>query len=77
MKLLMALLDQEALAPPCPNQADLLSEDQPLLGGDEANGLLALFRFVENAHSSGTNVGVCQSQPRQSSTSKRDVTNPR
>lgn len=47
MKVLMALLDEEALAPPCPNKADLLSEDQPVLSGDEANSTLALFRFLK------------------------------
>ena len=47
VKVLMALLDEEALAPPCLNKADLLSEDQPVLGGDEANGVLALFRLLK------------------------------
>lgn len=40
----MALLDEEALAPPCRNKADLLSEDQPVLGGAEGTCVLALFR---------------------------------
>lgn len=43
----MALLDEEALAPPCANKADLLSEDQPILSGDEANGILVLFRLFK------------------------------
>ncbi|KAM8910344.1 PCNA-interacting partner isoform 2-T3 [Spinachia spinachia] len=48
VKVLMALLDEEALAPPCLNQADLLSEDQPVLGGGEGTCcLLALFRSPE------------------------------
>lgn len=46
MKVLMALLDGEALAPPCPNKAELLSEDQPVLNGAEGTCILALFRFV-------------------------------
>lgn len=46
MKVLMALLDEEALQPPCPNKADLLSEDQAVLSGDEANGILLLFRLL-------------------------------
>ena len=44
VKVLMALLDEEALAPPCPNKADLLSEDQPVLCGAEGNCVLMLFR---------------------------------
>lgn len=47
MKVLVALLDEEALAPPCANKADLLSEDQPVLSGDEANGILTLFRLLK------------------------------
>lgn len=47
MKVLMALLDEEALVPPCLNKADLLSEDQPVLSGDEANSILALFRLLK------------------------------
>uniref|UniRef100_H3D549 PCNA-interacting partner n=1 Tax=Tetraodon nigroviridis TaxID=99883 RepID=H3D549_TETNG len=47
VKVLMALLDEEALAPPCLNKADLLSEDQPVLSGDEANSILELFRSPE------------------------------
>ncbi|CAL8322972.1 unnamed protein product [Lota lota] len=45
VKVLMLLLDQEALAPPCQNKADLLSEG-PLstLGGDEGAAMLTLFR---------------------------------
>lgn len=45
MKVLMALLDEEALSPPCLNKADLLSEDQPVVSGGEANSFLALFRL--------------------------------
>ncbi|XP_076015806.1 PCNA-interacting partner isoform X2 [Genypterus blacodes] len=47
VKVLMALLDEEALAPPCRNKADLLSEDQPVLSGDEGTCVLALFRSPE------------------------------
>lgn len=46
MKVLMALLDEEALTPPCPNKADLLSEDQPALSGAEGTCVLTLFRLV-------------------------------
>ncbi|TNM91573.1 hypothetical protein fugu_019953 [Takifugu bimaculatus] len=47
VKVLMALLDEEALSPPCLNKADLLSEDQPIVSGGEANSFLALFRSPE------------------------------
>ncbi|XP_047431743.1 PCNA-interacting partner [Mugil cephalus] len=47
VKVLMALLDEEALTPPCPNKADLLSEDQPVLNGDEGTSVLTLFRSPE------------------------------
>lgn len=47
VKVLMALLDEEALSPPCLNKADLLSEDQPAVSGGEANSFLALFRLVK------------------------------
>ncbi|KAM4569210.1 PCNA-interacting partner [Odontesthes bonariensis] len=47
LKVLMALLDEEALTPPCPNKADLLSEDQPVLGGAEGTCVLMLFRSPE------------------------------
>lgn len=56
MKVLMALLDEDALAPPCLNKADLLSEDQPVLGGGEANGMLALFRLFETVRPFGANL---------------------
>lgn len=56
MKVLMALLDEDALAPPCLNEADLLSEDQPVLGGGEANGMLALFRLFETVRPFGANL---------------------
>lgn len=46
MKVLMALLDEEALTPPCENKADLLSEDQPALGGAEGTCVLTLFRLA-------------------------------
>uniref|UniRef100_A0A673BP00 PCNA-interacting partner n=1 Tax=Sphaeramia orbicularis TaxID=375764 RepID=A0A673BP00_9TELE len=46
VKVLMALLDEEALTPPCRNKADLLSEDQPVLSGAEGTCLLTLFRLV-------------------------------
>ncbi|XP_054656785.1 PCNA-interacting partner [Dunckerocampus dactyliophorus] len=47
VKLLMALLDEEALAPPCANKAELLSEDQPVLNGSEGTCVLTLFRSPE------------------------------
>lgn len=47
VKVLLALLDEEALTPPCPNKADLLSEDQPVLSGAEGTSVLMLFRSPE------------------------------
>lgn len=47
VKLIMALLDEEALNPPPQNKADLLSEDQPILNGEESNCVLTLFRSPE------------------------------
>ncbi|KAI1888128.1 hypothetical protein AGOR_G00181850 [Albula goreensis] len=47
VKLLMALLDEEALAPPCRNKAALLSEDLDALGGAGGTTLLTLFRSPE------------------------------
>ncbi|XP_040886193.1 PCNA-interacting partner [Toxotes jaculatrix] len=47
VKVLMALLDEEALAPPCQNKADLLSEEQPVLSGAEGTCVLTLFRSPE------------------------------
>uniref|UniRef100_A0A3Q3AL55 PCNA-interacting partner n=1 Tax=Kryptolebias marmoratus TaxID=37003 RepID=A0A3Q3AL55_KRYMA len=47
VKVLTALLDEEALAPPCANKADLLSEDQPVLSGAEGTCILMLFRSPE------------------------------
>uniref|UniRef100_A0A3Q4AWC2 PCNA-interacting partner n=1 Tax=Mola mola TaxID=94237 RepID=A0A3Q4AWC2_MOLML len=44
VKVLMALLDEEALTPLCQNKADLLSEDQPTLSGGEGTCVLMLFR---------------------------------
>uniref|UniRef100_A0A3P9J2A1 PCNA-interacting partner n=1 Tax=Oryzias latipes TaxID=8090 RepID=A0A3P9J2A1_ORYLA len=44
VKVLMALLDEEALTPPCRNKADLLCEDQPVLSGSEGTCILLLFR---------------------------------
>ncbi|KAK0139413.1 PCNA-interacting partner [Merluccius polli] len=50
VKVLMALLDQEALAAPCRNKADLLSEDPwTSLAGDEGTSMLTLFRSPEAA----------------------------
>uniref|UniRef100_A0A3B4H7E3 PCNA-interacting partner n=1 Tax=Pundamilia nyererei TaxID=303518 RepID=A0A3B4H7E3_9CICH len=43
VKVLMALLDEEALTPPCQSKADLLSEDQPVLCGAEGTCVLTLF----------------------------------
>ena len=50
LKVLMALLDEEALTPPCPNKADLLSEDQPILDGAEGTCVLMLFRLATVGH---------------------------
>ncbi|XP_069556531.1 PCNA-interacting partner [Brachyistius frenatus] len=47
VKVLVALLDEEALSPPGPNKADLLSEDQPVLSGAEGACVLTLFRSPE------------------------------
>uniref|UniRef100_UPI0037E7F571 PCNA-interacting partner n=1 Tax=Semicossyphus pulcher TaxID=241346 RepID=UPI0037E7F571 len=47
VKVLTALLDEEALSPPCQNKADLLSEDQPVLNGAEGTCILVLFRSPE------------------------------
>ncbi|XP_028255211.1 PCNA-interacting partner [Parambassis ranga] len=47
VKVLMALLDEEALTPPCVNKAELLSEDQPVLSGAEGTCVLMLFRSPE------------------------------
>ncbi|TMS02995.1 PCNA-interacting partner [Larimichthys crocea] len=47
VKVLMALLDEEASAPLCQNKADLLSEDQPVLSGAEGTSVLMLFRSPE------------------------------
>ncbi|XP_026217240.1 PCNA-interacting partner [Anabas testudineus] len=47
VKVLMAMLDEEALAPPWQNKADLLSEDQPVLNGAEGTCILTLFRSPE------------------------------
>ena len=45
VKVLTALLDREALAPPCRNKAELLDEAPPAaLGGDEGAAVLTLFR---------------------------------
>ncbi|RVE56566.1 hypothetical protein OJAV_G00222380 [Oryzias javanicus] len=47
VKVLLALLDEEALAAPCRNKADLLCEDQPVLSGSEGTCTLLLFRSPE------------------------------
>ncbi|KAK2859167.1 hypothetical protein Q5P01_003787 [Channa striata] len=47
VKVLMAMLDEEALTPPCQNKADLLSEDQPVISGAEGTCVLTLFRSPE------------------------------
>ncbi|XP_066524056.1 PCNA-interacting partner isoform X2 [Hoplias malabaricus] len=44
VKLLMALLDEEALVPPCRNKAELLTEDQAILNGTEGVCLLSLYK---------------------------------
>ncbi|XP_063073883.1 PCNA-interacting partner [Engraulis encrasicolus] len=47
VKLLLELLDQEALAPPCRNKAELLTEDQAALNGEEGHALVMLYRSPE------------------------------
>ncbi|XP_076861502.1 PCNA-interacting partner isoform X2 [Brachyhypopomus gauderio] len=47
VKVLMALLDEEATAPPCRNSAELLSADQAILDSTEGGCLLTLFRSPE------------------------------
>ncbi|XP_036976991.1 PCNA-interacting partner [Acanthopagrus latus] len=47
VKVLMALLDEEASTPLCRNKAELLSEDQPGLDGAEGICILTLFRSPE------------------------------
>ncbi|XP_026182231.1 PCNA-interacting partner isoform X2 [Mastacembelus armatus] len=49
VKVLMSMLDEEALTPPCQNKAVLLSEDQPVLSGAERTCILTLFRSPEIA----------------------------
>lgn len=44
VKVLIALLDEDALAPPCRNKAVLLSADQAVLSGEEGTCMLTLFR---------------------------------
>lgn len=44
LKVLVALLDEEALSPLCQNVADLLSEDQPVLSGEEGTSVFTMFR---------------------------------
>ncbi|XP_061523634.1 PCNA-interacting partner [Phycodurus eques] len=47
VKVLLSLLDEEAVTTPCANKADLLSEDQPVLNGSEGTSVLTLFRSPE------------------------------
>ncbi|XP_062374379.1 PCNA-interacting partner [Sardina pilchardus] len=44
VKVLMNLLDEEALAPPCRNKAELLTDDQSVLSGAEGASLLSLYK---------------------------------
>lgn len=44
LKVLVALLDEEALSPLGQNVADLLSEDQPVLSGKEGSSVCTMFR---------------------------------
>lgn len=57
VKVLLALLDEDACSPPCQNKADLLSEDQPVLSGAEGTSVLSLFRLASERLS-------CQRQQR-------------
>ncbi|XP_022527484.2 PCNA-interacting partner isoform X1 [Astyanax mexicanus] len=47
VKLIMALLDEEALAPPCRNKAELLTEEQAIFNGTEGGCLLSLYKSPE------------------------------
>ncbi|XP_059361235.1 PCNA-interacting partner-like [Carassius carassius] len=47
VKVLMTLLDEEALAPPCRNKAELLSEDHAVLNGSSGACLLNLYKSPE------------------------------
>uniref|UniRef100_A0A8C1A140 PCNA-interacting partner n=1 Tax=Cyprinus carpio carpio TaxID=630221 RepID=A0A8C1A140_CYPCA len=47
VKVLMTLLDEEALAPPCRNKAELLPEDQAVLNGSSGACLLTLYKSPE------------------------------
>ncbi|ROI15467.1 PCNA-interacting partner [Anabarilius grahami] len=47
VKVLMALLDEEALVPPCRNKAELLSEDHAVLNGSAGACLLTLYKSPE------------------------------
>ncbi|XP_051910962.1 PCNA-interacting partner isoform X2 [Hippocampus zosterae] len=47
VKVLLALLDEEAAAQPCANKADLLSEDRPGLDGSRGTSVVTLFRSPE------------------------------
>lgn len=58
MKVLMALLDEEALTP-CRNKADLLSEDQPVLSGAEGTCVLTLFRLVPVNSAGHSKSNIC------------------
>lgn len=47
VKVLIALLDEEALAPPCRNKVELLSEDHAILNGSAGACLLTLYKSPE------------------------------
>uniref|UniRef100_A0A8C1ZT83 PCNA-interacting partner n=1 Tax=Cyprinus carpio TaxID=7962 RepID=A0A8C1ZT83_CYPCA len=47
VKVLMTLFDEEALAPPCRNKAELLPEDQAVLNGSSGACLLTLYKSPE------------------------------
>ncbi|KAG1953355.1 PCNA-interacting partner [Pimephales promelas] len=47
VKVLMVLLDEEALAPPCRNKVELLSEDHAILNGSAGVCLLTLYKSPE------------------------------
>lgn len=47
VKVLMNLLDEEALAPPCRNKAELLTDDQSVLSEAEGASLLTLYTSPE------------------------------
>lgn len=46
VKVLITVLDEEALVPPCRNKAQLLTDDQTILNEAEPICLLSLYKYV-------------------------------